>query len=163
MVSYDFTASEVSFNPGQHGAAPGDVAVSLRGSNDSPRSKSRDRVASAGDHARPLTAHPVTLVAESRIPDEAEEDLDYVPPVPPLPSSFTGDLGAGTVVQGHASPDALLRSRSMIRNTKSRGGQSYHRHFESDGRVPVIDLETLLNGIDSGGDDHMGDVAKPPY
>merc|ERR1711900_118543 len=62
MVSYDFTASEVSFNPSQQNVGSMERSVSLRDSNDRPRSKSRDRVAANGEHQRPLSSHPVLQI-----------------------------------------------------------------------------------------------------
>ena len=161
MVSYDFTASEVSFNPGQQTGAPLERSVSLREPNERSRSKSRDRAPVAGEHSRPLTSHPVMLKAESTVPTSPapEEDLDAVPPVPPLPSSLTGETAS---VQDHAIPDAVLRKgRSVKRSTKSRGGQNYQSPWGEEGSQ-VVDLETLLKGIDTGSD-QKGNVAKPPY
>jgi hypothetical protein len=158
MVSYDFTASDVSFNPGQQTGLPMERSVSLREPNERSRSKSRDRAALAGEHSRPLTSHPVLMKAEPNIPPEPEEDLDAVPPVPPLPSSLTGETIA---VQGHANTDTLRKGRSVKRSTKSRGGQSYQTPWGEEGGS-VVDLETLLKGIDTGSDQKKN-VAKPPY
>lgn len=150
MVSYDeYAASELSYHP------PDTVerSASLRESNDRPRSKSRDRLPSTGEHSRPLSSNPVLTKTDSNIPSD---DLDAVPPVPPLPSSLAGE---NTAVQDHALPDTLRKGRSVRRSSKSRGGPS---SIWSESAGPVVDLESLLNGIDAGGDE-KGNVAKPPY
>ncbi|KUJ23476.1 uncharacterized protein LY89DRAFT_606318 [Mollisia scopiformis] len=160
MVSYDFTASEVSYNPPMPNVPLVERSASMRGSNERSRSKSRDRVASAGEHSRPLSSHPV-LLADSSVPRESDEDLDAVPPVPPLPSSLTGegtantDLGAG---------DTLRKGRSVKRSEKGRPNLIYQgsSSWGNDG-TPVMDLESLLKGIDASGADQRGNVAKPPY
>jgi hypothetical protein len=163
MVSYDFTASEVSFNPGQQNIAPMERSVSLREPNDRSRSKSRDRVASTGDHSRPLTSHPVLTRADPNISHDGQarqEDPDAVPPVPPIPPALTGETVA---VQDHANPDSARKGRSEKRSTKNREDQSHQSGAWDDGGGPVTNLESLLNGIDAGGDDQKGNVGKPPY
>jgi protein EFR3 len=147
MVSYDFTASEVSFTPGQHNLPQMERSVSLREPNDRARSKSRDRVASQGEHQRPLTSNPVSSLTDQNVPPE-EEDPDAVPPVPPLPSSLTGE---STAVQDHALTDLARKSRSVKRNMT----------WGDDG--PIVDLESLLNGIDASGEQKGNVVTRPPY
>jgi hypothetical protein len=150
MVSYDeYAASELSFHP------PGTIerSTSVGESNDGPRSKSRDRLPLNGEHSRPLSSNPVLAQTDPNIPSE---DLDAVPPVPPLPSSLAGE---NTDMHDHALPDLLRKGRSVRQSSKSRGGPS---SIWSDSIGPVTDLESLLNGIDVGGDG-KGDVAKPPY
>jgi len=137
MVSYDFAASEVSFNPsGQQNIAPHSRSASLR---DRSRSKSADR----DERARPLTSHPVLGTSVPNVPDE---DLDAVPPVPPLPASMTGD-----------SID-VRKSRSIKRSgtKKSTQGASWGQGGQ------VVDLESLLKGIDTSGGQN-GYVITPPY
>ena len=157
MVSYDFTASEVSFNPGQQNGPLMERSVSLREPRDRSRSKSRDRAAT-GDHARPLTSHPVLSTTDGNSAN-GEEDLDKVPPVPPLPTSLVGE---NTTAQDHASKDMLRKGRSVKRNIKSRGGQSYQSATWSEEGGPGLDLESLLKGIETGAG-QKGNVAKPPY
>ncbi|KAL2069079.1 hypothetical protein VTL71DRAFT_15417 [Oculimacula yallundae] len=139
MVSYDFTASEVSYNPNQQTMGTMERSVSLRGSNDRPRSKSRDRVAANGEHQR------------------TDEDYDFVPPVPPLPSSLAAE---GTA--NHDYAPEIRKGRSVRRSVKSRGGQSHQSSPWGEDVNPVVDLESLLKGIDAGGE-QKGNVAKPPY
>jgi hypothetical protein len=158
MVSYEVSASEVSFNPAPHGGPPLERSASLHEPRERSRSKSRDRVASAGEHSRPLSSHPVLLNADQNEPPESEEeeDLDAVPPVPPLPSSLKGDHNA----QDPAIPDNIRKSRSVRRSEKG------HRQPSSWGEAtsgPVVDLESLLNGIEAGGADTKGNVGRPPY
>lgn len=150
MVSYDFTASEVSFNsPGQQNFAPLERSISLREPNDRSRSKSRDR-ASPDERARPLSSHPVLTQGDEK------EDLDAVPPVPPLPVSIAGDA---TSTLDYATKDSLRKGRSVrktgaVTKPASNGGD--------DG--PVVDLQNLLNNISTGdGDKARGNVVKPPY
>ncbi|CZR51595.1 related to myosins, conserved, ubiquitous membrane protein required for cell viability [Phialocephala subalpina] len=160
MVSYDFTASEVSFNPPPPNVPVVERSASMRGSNERTRSKSRDRVASAGEHSRPLSSHPV-LLNDSNVPRESEEDLDAVPPVPPLPSALSGD---GTSAQDYTTPNTLRKGRSVKRSDKNRPGLTYQGSSSwGDEGGPVMDLESLLKGIDTGGADQRGNVAKPPY
>jgi hypothetical protein len=158
MVSYDFTASEVSFNPGQQNVPLMERSVSLREPRDRSRSKSRDRAAGLGDHARPLTSHPVLSATDGNSVND-EEDLDKVPPVPPLPTSL---IGEPTVGQDHAAKDTLRKGRSVKRNTKSRGGKSYQSATWSEEGGTAVDLQSLLKSIETGGE-QKGTVAKPPY
>ena len=156
MVSYDFTASDVSFNPGQQNIPLMERSVSLREPRDRSRSKSRDRAAAAPELSRPLTSHPVISATDG---SDSPEDLDHVPPVPPLPISLTGEA---TAVQDHAAKDTLRKGRSVKRNTKSRAGQSYQSTTWGGEGGAVVDLESLLKGIETGGE-QKGNVAKPPY
>ena len=146
MVSYDFTASEISFNPptqnqNPHNLPPMERSVSLREPNERARSKSRDRVASQGEHSRPLTSNPVAGKEENF----RDEEVDEVPPVPPLPSSLTGE---NTMVQDHA-----LRGRGTLKGEKAWGDE-----------VSVgVDLESLLNSIDVSEEQKGNVVSRPPY
>ena len=158
MVSYDFTASEVSFNPSQQNVGSMERSVSLRDSNDRPRSKSRDRVAANGEHQRPLSSHPVLQINNPNIMEGNEDDRDSVPPVPPLPSTLTAE---GTAVHDHALTE-VRKGRSVRRSLKSRGGQSYQASPWGEDVNPTVDLESLLRGIEVGGE-QKGNVARPPY
>lgn len=158
MVSYDFTASDVSFNPSQQNVPLMERSVSLREPRDRSRSKSRDRTVILGEHSRPLTSHPILSTTDGSSPDDGE-GLDSVPPVPPLPTSLTGET---TSVQDHAAKDTLRKGRSGKRNTKSRGGQSYQTSPWGEESGAVVDLESLLKSIETG-NEQRGNVAKPPY
>jgi hypothetical protein len=160
MVSYDYTPSELSFNPGQANGPLVERSVSLRDPDNRSRSKSRDRVADVGDQPRPLSSHPVLIKSEPSNAQIADGDLDAVPPVPPLPSALTGD---GPAVQEFSIGDTPRKGRSVKRSTKSRGGQGYQSSSWGDEVGPVVDLESLLNGIDTDGVTEKAAVAKPPY
>ncbi|KAL3426538.1 hypothetical protein PVAG01_00047 [Phlyctema vagabunda] len=159
MVSMDFTASEMSFNPNQQ-ESPN--YASQRGSNDRARSKSRDRVSSTGDPS-PLSSNPVVTAGD----EEAYENLDQVPPVPPLPASLVGE---GTSVYDHAMIQDLPRkSRSVKRDVRSRGRGGTGRSSWGDEGGVAANLEDLLKGIEVGAGGFgetgsgLGNVAKPPY
>lgn len=152
MVSYDFTASEVSFNPpvGQQQSTPLERSTSLREPNNRSRSKSRDR-ASPDDRARPLTSHPVLSHGDEH------EDLDSVPPVPPLPISLTGE---GTNAHDYAINNNSLRNGVSVR--KNNSVKKSDSNWSDDG--PTVDLQSLLNGISTGGKDKSEDnTLRPPY
>ncbi|KAK2001113.1 hypothetical protein LX36DRAFT_629427 [Colletotrichum falcatum] len=141
MVSYDFTPSELSFNPGASQTENGDGASLGR-----PRSSSQSR------KGGPLNSNPLYEH------DEAGE----VPPVPPLPINL-GGLSSSTSIQDYAVKPAK-------RNLSSRGGDSvYHGSAKGDGNFSMVsgggvDLHELLNGIDSrAGELSLGNVTKPPY
>jgi hypothetical protein len=158
MVSYDFTASEVSFNPGQQNVPLMERSVSLREPRDRSRSKSQDRAAVSSELSRPLTSHPVLSSTDSNGAND-EEGLDSVPPVPPLPTNLTNETIA---IQDHAVKDILRKGRSVKRNTKSRGGSDSHTTAWGEEGGVVADLESLLKGIETGSE-QKGTVAKPPY
>tara|TARA_R110002060_G_scaffold49586_3_gene60527 strand:- start:317 stop:592 length:276 start_codon:yes stop_codon:yes gene_type:complete len=87
-----------------------------------------------------------------------EDDRDSVPPVPPLPSTLTAE---GTAVHDHALTE-VRKGRSVRRSLKSRGGQSYQASPWGEDVNPTVDLESLLRGIEVGGE-QKGNVARPPY
>jgi len=141
MVSYDFTPSELSFNPGASQTENGDGASLGR-----PRSSSQSR------KGGPLNSNPLY---------EYNED-EQVPPVPPLPINI-GGLASSIAIQDYAVKPAK-------RNLSSRGGDSiYHGSGRGDGNFSMVsgggvDLHELLNGIDSkAGELSLGNVTKPPY
>lgn len=160
MASYEFSASEVSFNPAPQTGPPMERSASLREARSRSRSKSRDRVASAGEHSHPLSSHPVLLKGDQNVPPEPEkeEDLDAVPPVPPLPSSLKEDSH-----QDPAVPDNIRKGRSVRRSEKGRGGRNTRSPWGEAIPGPAVDLESLLNGIEAGGADTKGNVGRPPY
>ncbi|KAK2032945.1 hypothetical protein LX32DRAFT_680142 [Colletotrichum zoysiae] len=141
MVSYDFTPSELSFNPGASQTETGDGASLGR-----PRSSSQSR------KGGPLNSNPLY---------EHNED-EEVPPVPPLPINL-GGLASSISIQDYAVKPAK-------RDLSSRGGDSvYHGSTKGDGNFSMVsgggmDLHELLNGIDSrAGELSLGNVTKPPY
>jgi hypothetical protein len=159
MVSYDYTASEVSFDASpQPGLPLMERSVSMREPRDRARSKSRDRAPSNGEHSRPLTSNPLSSKSDLNVPYGISEDFNAIPPVPPLPSSISGD---GTSIQDHALTHGLQKGRSVRRSSKSKGGQTSSTWGDDVG--PAVDLESLLKGIDTEKGDWKGNVAKPPY
>ncbi|WYZ39260.1 hypothetical protein EsH8_III_001174 [Colletotrichum jinshuiense] len=141
MVSYEFTPSELSFNPSALQTENGDGAT-----------LGRQRSSSQSRKGGPLNSNPLY---------EHNEDND-VPPVPPLPDQF-GGLVSSISIQDYAVKPAK-------RNISSRGGDSlYHGSIRGDGNFSAVsgggmDLHELLNGIDSkAGELSLGNVTKPPY
>ncbi|GKT42460.1 protein EFR3 [Colletotrichum spaethianum] len=141
MVSYDFTPSELSFNPAASQTENGDGAP-----------LGRQRSSSQSRKGGPLNSNPLY---------EHNED-EEVPPVPPLPNHI-GGLASSISIQDYAVKPAK-------RNLSSRGGDSlYHGSAKGDGSFPMVsgggmDLHELLNGIDSkAGELSLGNVTKPPY
>jgi hypothetical protein len=159
MASYDFTASEVSYNPppGQQNVPYMERSASLRSPNGRPRSKSRDRVAGQGEHQRPLTSNPMTGKTEQINFDGGNSDS--VPPVPPLPSSL---MGEGTSVQDHAfhaAPTTL--DMSSTSSSKDRAPSYGSPIWGED--TAAVDLESLLKTIDTSGESKGDVVVEPPY
>lgn len=137
MVSFDFTASEVSFNPsGQQNLPPLERSVSQRAARSRSRSKSADR----DQTRRPLSSHPVLGAADLNL---LAEESNIVPPVPPIPSSMTGSVS---------------KTRSVKRNGTKK---STHQAPWGEGG-PVIDLQDLLREIDTSGE-KTNTVHTPPY
>lgn len=148
MVSYDYTASEVSFNPG-NGSAIRNRPSSQR---DRSRSKSRDPL----EQRRPLTSHPVLASPEAS--QNRKVSLD-VPPVPPIPLSISGVDGVAAT--DHAQEPR--KSRSVKQSTKSRGGHSIQGSTWGAEGGQTSDLKSLLEGIETGSTSQKGDVVSPPY
>ncbi|KAK8061377.1 hypothetical protein PG994_007743 [Apiospora phragmitis] len=150
MASYDYTPSELSFNP-----AASEGGVSRADSRS--RSKSRERKTS--DPGGPLSSHPT--------PENGKDESGYVPPVPPLPSSVNGNpvLSVG----GHRPESAVSAKDHAVkaprrRSVKSRGGESILASALGDDGSGAMDLQSLLKGIDSKSREHtLGNLSKPPY
>lgn len=159
MMSYDYTASELSFNP------PVQPDQATTTSPDTPR-----RSVSVSSRQGPLSSNPPHEATPTLHHDEAEED-DDVPPVPPLPQSFSmsmrSDASAGDIaVQDHAFKGGPRRA------TSSRGGESAVpstrflsvRSRADDGGKGGMDLQELLRGIDSRPNEgSLSNVTRPPY
>ncbi|KAG0651545.1 efr3 [Hyphodiscus hymeniophilus] len=160
MVSYDFTASEASFNPAQQNVPLMERSVSLREPRDRSRSKSQDRAAAPGEYSRPLTSHPVLSASDENVSNGKGLDaVTPIPPVPPIPTALTND---SVITQEHADKDTLQKGRSVQRSTKSRGGPNPQSMVWGEQGGAVVDLESLLEGIQGDGE-QKGAVAKPPY
>ncbi|KAK8008861.1 Protein EFR3 [Apiospora marii] len=150
MVSYDYTPSELSFNPA---ASEGGVSRAESRS----RSKSRERKTSDADGA--LSTNPT--------PDRRKDESGYVPPMPPLPSGMTGN--SAVPATGHRPETAVSSKDHAVkaprrRSVKSRGGESILASALGDDGSGAMDLQSLLKGIDSKSRDHtFGNLSKPPY
>ncbi|KAF9879396.1 hypothetical protein CkaCkLH20_02939 [Colletotrichum karsti] len=141
MVSYDFTPSELSFNPAASQTENGGGAA-----------LGRARSASQSSKGGPLNSNPLY----------EHNETEVVPPVPPLPGHI-GGLTSSIAIQDYAVKPAK-------RDLSSRGGDSlYHGSTRGDGNMSMVsgggmDLHELLNGIDSrAGELSLGNVTKPPY
>ncbi|KAI5860670.1 hypothetical protein GGS23DRAFT_579739 [Durotheca rogersii] len=145
MASYEFSPSELSFNPNQPDGADTNEPAMAR-----TRSKSRERKASgdSGHHSM-------------------EGDIDEeVPPVPPLPASIVGKSPPSEVVlerlakvssQDHAH-------RAPKRNLRSRGGDSLLSNSFANAGAASMDLQAMLKGIDSKSRQNtIGNLTRPPY
>jgi protein EFR3 len=152
MASFDYTPSELSYNPNAGDAADQQSEPELARS----RSKSRERKAS-GDLGGPLTSHPT---------NEEVESSDEVPPVPPIPSSVTGNAAvpaaARPVTSTVSAKDHALKT--YTRSIKSRGGEGIGTNAFTEAGSPALDLQSLLKGIDSKSREHtLGNLTRPPY
>lgn len=177
MVSYTFTNSEMSYNPTEH--------VPL---GTSTRSRSRDRVGSggsalAGDISNGVESDRRTVSRDDAITLDqylGEIESDPIPPVPPLPATFSqrgsGDFeGKGTPPLRSDGPFSLNGSggwtgRGSGGSGFMSGGAASVRASKSREREPSIgvlttDLESLLKGIGTSGGEKRGLVgrAEPPY
>ncbi|OTB15444.1 hypothetical protein K445DRAFT_318289 [Daldinia sp. EC12] len=149
MASYEFTPSELSFNPNQADGGEANDATLARS-----RSKSRERKAS-GDSGGPLTSHPT----------EGDEEDEGVPPVPPLPADLVGKSPPPEI-----NPERLAKVSSQDhavkaqRNSRSRGGDSILSSHFSNAGAASMDLQAMLKGIDSKSKQNtLGNLTKPPY
>ncbi|KAI9732019.1 MAG: plasma membrane localization protein [Claussenomyces sp. TS43310] len=167
MVSYDGT--ELSFD--NRGTA-GPPSTS-RGLNDAiGGSTARDRVPSPGDHLRPLNSNPVQPVSEAAVPEIDEEEADrpdFIPPVPPLPTTMhlPGSFPTnGTPVERPATAASAQRHGAGLtaaRTLESRTGQSWQNGLRKAEAEPAVDLLALLQAIDTSAPPTMGFMSKPPY
>ncbi|KAI4861443.1 hypothetical protein F4820DRAFT_433747 [Hypoxylon rubiginosum] len=151
MASYDFTPSELSFNPNATDGVDGNELAQARS-----RSKSRERKAS-GDSGGPLTSHPM----------EDDEYGEEVPPVPPLPASLVGksptpEVGLERLTNTSSQDHAAVKSPK--RNIRSRGGDSILSNSFSNTGAASMDLQSMLKGINSKSQQNtLGNLTKPPY
>ncbi|CAG8950198.1 hypothetical protein HYFRA_00008435 [Hymenoscyphus fraxineus] len=156
MVSYDFTASDVSYNGTGDQNQPMERSVSLREPNRKSRSKSRDRLAT-GDHQRPSTSQFAAARTDPNISLDGQ-DFESVPPVPPLPNAHTGD---SISVHDHAltnSPAAKQHNKVGTRSRKTSYGSGIWGE-----EPPTVDLESLLRAIDTTAGQKGNVSVNPPY
>lgn len=148
MVSYDYTPSELSFNPA---AGEGTGRAESRS-----RSKSRERKTS--DAGGPLSSHPT---------ENGKDESEQVPPVPPLPPSIAGNSVVPAIT--HRPMSAVSAKDHAVkaprrRSVKSRGGESILSSALGDSGSGAMDLQSLLKGIDSKSREHtLGNLSRPPY
>jgi hypothetical protein len=189
LVSYDMTPSELSFNPPTTTTAGGGGNESASAGESSPeqnhhRPVSRERKSSLP--GGPLSSHPTAqeeAEAAARRAAEGEGEGRDVPPVPPIPTGLAAVDDRGTArssnkiaTQDYAATTVPIRPRSTSkRSVRSRASGAGERALSSswaaapDEKLPVMDLNALLRGIDAHvgerhqGQGHLGSVSKPPY
>jgi hypothetical protein len=152
MASYEFTPSELSFNPQ---ATEGNESSEVGQARTRPRSRERKTFDDSGG---PLTSHPT---------EASDRDEDAVPPVPPLPASYLGkapepDTGVDPSNLAVGQDHTVKNSRRSI---KSREGESViSGSFGDSGTTGIMDLQSLLKGIDSKSRQNtIGNLSRPPY
>ena len=155
LVSYDLTPtpSELSFNPAPAGGSASDPPAAADLPSADNRPVSRDRKFSpggGGSGGGPLSSNPTDN-----------------PPVPPLPPTLAPDgpqprrKASSSHGHHHPAPTPSARPSTSRRSVKSKagtaaGGESARALSSSWGavpkgeKVPVMDLEALLRGIDGG-------------
>ncbi|KAL7621466.1 plasma membrane localization protein [Parahypoxylon ruwenzoriense] len=144
MASYDFSPSELSFNPNQGDGVDANEAILAR-----TRSKSRERKASTDSGGR---------VTEGDIGEREE-----VPPVPPLPASIVGKSPPSEVGLAKISSRDHAQ-RTPKRNARSRGGDSILSSSFTNAGAASMDLQAMLKGIDSKSKQNtIGNLTRPPY
>ncbi|KAG7116987.1 Protein EFR3 like protein [Verticillium longisporum] len=148
MVSYDYSPSELSFNPATQQSDNSDAAQR-------PGSNGR-----RGGVRNSLLAH-----TSSSLPNSEMDGADEVPPVPPLPdlrglSSKIGDLHFDLPAGGTVHDQVTKPAK---RNISTRSSDSRYQSTLR-GEEPPMDLRDLLQGIDSRAGEHsLGNVTRPPY
>ncbi|KAM0499225.1 hypothetical protein ACHAPB_006034 [Verticillium nonalfalfae] len=148
MVSYDYSPSELSFNPATQQSDNSDAAQ--RPGSNGRRSGVRNS----------LLAH-----TSSSLPNSEMGGADEVPPVPPLPdlrglSSKIGDLHFDLPASGTVHDQVTKPAK---RNISTRSSDSRYQSTLR-GEEPPMDLRDLLQGIDSRAGEHsLGNVTRPPY
>lgn len=154
MVSYEYTMSELSFNPAT--GQPADISNPSNGgvtSNPVGQDIFKRNASVSSRGAPPSTAHTDRSVGVSYSGEGEEED--DVPPVPPLPNIAT----YSSKLPHDASAKTVKRSASgRVESGRQRNGSG-----AAAARGPV-DLQDLLRGIDSTSDEgSLGNLTRPPY
>lgn len=156
MVSYDYTMSELSFNPATGHADGTNGAAAVAGQDMFKRNAS---VSSRG--APPSTAH--TDRSAHYGSSEGDADTEDVPPVPPLPNiaSFSGKQ---QLLAHDSSMKTMKRSASGRADAATAGRQRNSSHGAAAAARGPVDLQDLLRGIDSTSDEgSLGNITRPPY
>ncbi|KAI1806852.1 hypothetical protein F4811DRAFT_508356 [Daldinia bambusicola] len=148
MASYEYSPSELSFNPHHADGDTNDAGLTRS------RSKSRERKAS-GDSGGPLTSHPT----------EGETEDEGVPPVPPLPADLVGKSPPPEInVERLAKVSIQDYGTRAQRSVRSRGGDGILSSHFSNAGAASMDLQAMLKGIDSKSKlNTLGNLTKPPY
>ncbi|KAF7554156.1 hypothetical protein G7Z17_g3140 [Cylindrodendrum hubeiense] len=149
MVSYDYSPSEISFNP------PTQADQAISPTSGVKRSTSVRR--------GPLSAHP-PHEGPPDLHDEVEVDDEAVPPVPPLPNvALLGGKKSPIHTTEVSFQDQALKSGR--RSLRSRGGDGARpRSGSQQDSGKGMDLQDLLRGIDSrSGEGSLSNVMRPPY
>ncbi|EXK31235.1 protein EFR3 [Fusarium oxysporum f. sp. lycopersici 4287] len=145
MVSYDYSPSEMSFNPATQ--------------NDQPSSPTSTKRPGTASKRGPLSAHP-PLGGAPDLHDDNDQEDEAVPPVPPLPDV--------NLLGGKRSPiqsiETSFQDKSARRSLTSRGGDGTRPKSVRSQNTKTMDLQDLLRGIDSRpSEGSLGNVTKPPY
>ncbi|KAF5018798.1 hypothetical protein F66182_9216 [Fusarium sp. NRRL 66182] len=147
MVSYDYSPSEMSFNPATQ--------------NDQPSSPTSAKRPGTASRRGPLNTHTVFGGVPNLYDEVISPDDESVPPVPPLPDvNLLG--GKRSPIQSiDASP--YDTTRSGRRSLNSRGGDGTRSKAERP-QHKTMDLQDLLRGIDSRpSEGSLSNVTRPPY
>lgn len=153
MVSYDYTLSEMSFNPATQQSEP-------------PATSGTDTPKRSGSVSKrgPLSLNPPHQSTPNLDEDGEEEAGGHVPPVPPLPnpksptSLRSESLSDGVSIHDHAS-------KGLRRKLSSRAGSLRIQQTRiSEENPKTMDLQELLGRIDiHSGESGLSNVTKPPY
>ncbi len=154
MVSYEMTASEVSFTTAPpEPPAESSNGLALR------RSLSRERKGLTGGSLGPLNSNPT----HEGTPIVGGTEEESVPPVPQLPSTLPRESQAPLPAAALELSMPNSAPPTTRRNLKSRGGESVLSSVFGE-EPPATDLQSLLKGIDSrAGESSLGHVSRPPY
>ena len=166
MVSYEYSPSELSFNP--------ETRPETIDESQAQTQVPLQRRPSKGRSTGPLTSNP-TPPLESRT---STTSSDGIPPVPPLPKLKTtmstrssegngGDHSVSPLTSPtraiHSRGDRSLKSRGE-RRLASRGGDGMRVSSMVESPSSGMDLQELLRGIDSrSGEASFGNLTRPPY
>ncbi|SPO00155.1 related to Protein EFR3 [Cephalotrichum gorgonifer] len=165
MVSYEYSPSEMSFNPENRPVTVDEARPAVV----------PQRTLSKGRSTGPLTSNPTDEsmpIPEPQAGEASPPNAERGPPVPPLPKIRTTSTSRSREVSPLASPtraiysrgDRGLKSRGGERRLASRGGESMRISSMAESTSTGMDLQELLRGIDSrSGEATLGNLTRPPY